>query len=151
MLQGGLGLPDRDNYLGTAKDDVELQAKYREHIVTILKLAQIPDAEAKATRIYDLEKMMATAHATRTDSADVQKANNPWAMKDFSTKAPGLDWATYFKAAGLSGQPTIIVWQPERSYRHLRSGGQSTARCLEGISHVPRNRPRLGTSAEAFR
>ncbi|HEX3227475.1 MAG TPA: M13 family metallopeptidase N-terminal domain-containing protein, partial [Pyrinomonadaceae bacterium] len=66
LLQGGLGLPDRDNYLGTAKDDVELQAKYREHIVTILKLALISDAEAKAGRIYDLEKMMATAHATRT-------------------------------------------------------------------------------------
>ena len=81
MLQGGLGLPDRDNYLGTAKDEVELQAKYREHIVTILKLAQISDAEAKASRIYDLEKMMAMAHATRTDSADVQKANNPWAMR----------------------------------------------------------------------
>ena len=112
LLQGGLGLPDRDNYLGTAKDDVELQAKYREHIVTILKLAQIADAEARATRIYDLEKMIATAHATRTDSADVQKANNPWAMKDFSTKAPGLDWATYFRAAGLSGQPMFIVWQP---------------------------------------
>lgn len=112
LLQGGLGLPDRDNYLGTEKDDVELQAKYREHIVTILKLAQISDAELKAARIYDLEKKMATAHATRTDSADVQKANNPWSPKDFSTKAPGLDWAAYFKAAGLSNQPTIIVWQP---------------------------------------
>ena len=112
MLQGGLGLPDRDNYLGTEKDDVELQAKYREHIVTILKLAQIADAEAKAARIYDLEKMIATAHATRTDSADVQKANNPWAMKDFSTKAPGLDWTAFFKASQLTGQPTIIVWHP---------------------------------------
>ena len=112
LLQGGLGLPDRDNYLGTEKDDLDLQAKYREHIVTILKLAQIADAEAKAGRIYDLEKMIATTHATRTDSADVQKGNNPWAMKDFSTKAPGLDWATYFKAADLSGQPMIIVWHP---------------------------------------
>src|SRR3954462_9466537 len=83
MLQGGLGLPDRDNYLGTAQDDVGLQAKYREHIVTILKLAKIADAEAMATRIYDLEKMIATAHASRTDSADVQKANNPWATKNF--------------------------------------------------------------------
>ena len=112
LLQGGLGLPDRDNYLSTEKNDVELQGKYREHIVTILKLAQIADAEAKATRIYDLEKMIATAHATRTDSADVQKANNPWATKDFGSKAPGLDWTTFFKAAGLSTQPTIIVWHP---------------------------------------
>ncbi len=112
LLQGGLGLPDRDNYLGTKKNDVELQARYREHIVTILKLANIADAEAKAARIYDLEKMIATVHATRTDSADIQKANNPWPTKDFATKAPGLDWTTFFKAAGLSGQPTIVVWHP---------------------------------------
>jgi putative endopeptidase len=112
LLQGGLGLPDRDNYLSTEKNDVELQSKYREHIVTILKLAQIADAETKAARIYDLEKMIATVHASRTDSADIQKANNPWAMKHFSGKAPGIDWATFFKAAGLSGQSTIVVWHP---------------------------------------
>jgi putative endopeptidase len=112
LLQGGLGLPDRDNYLSTEKNDVELQGKYRDHIVTILKLAQIADAEGKAARIYDLEKMIATVHASRTDSADIQKANNPWAEKDFSGKAPGIDWTTFFKAAGLSAQPTIVVWHP---------------------------------------
>lgn len=112
LLQGGLGLPDRDNYLSTEKNDVELQGKYREHIATVLKLAQVSDADAKAVRIYDLEKMIATAHASRTDSADVHKADNPWKLKDFSVKAPGLDWASYFKAAGLSSQPMIIVWQP---------------------------------------
>ena len=105
-------MPDRDNYLSTEKNDVDLQAKYREHIVTILTLAQIADAEAKAGRIYDLEKMIATVHATRTDSADIQKANNPWPTKDFASKAPGLNWTTFFKAAGLSAQPTIVVWHP---------------------------------------
>jgi putative endopeptidase len=112
LLQGGLGLPDRDNYLSTEKNDVELQAKYREHIVAVLKLAQIADAEGRATRIYDLEHMIAAAHVNRTDSEDVHKADNPWQLKDFSIKAPGLDWSTYFKAAGLSNQPMIIVWQP---------------------------------------
>src|SRR6476646_5422943 len=96
LLQGGLGLPDRDNYLSSEKNDVELQGKYREHIVAILKLANIADAEAKAARIYDLEKMIATVHATRTDSADIQKANNPWAVKDFANKAQELDWSTFF-------------------------------------------------------
>jgi putative endopeptidase len=112
LLQGGLGLPDRDNYLSTEKNDVELQAKYREHIMAVLKLAQVADAEGQATRIYDLEHMIATAHVNRTDSEDVHKANNPWQLKDFSVKAPGLDWPSYFKAAGLSDQPMIIVWQP---------------------------------------
>src|SRR3954447_18122979 len=51
MLQGGLGLPDRDNYLGTEAGDVELQTKYRAHVAAILKLAGIADAEAAAARI----------------------------------------------------------------------------------------------------
>ena len=40
------------------------------------------------------------------------KANNPWRLSDFPTRAPGLDWATYFEAATLSDQPMIMVWQP---------------------------------------
>ncbi|HYX28270.1 MAG TPA: M13 family metallopeptidase, partial [Pyrinomonadaceae bacterium] len=112
LLQGGLGLPDRDNYLSAEKNNVELQSKYREHVATVLKLANIADADAKAARIYDLEKMIATAHVNRTDSEDVHKADNPWPLKDFSKQAPGLDWDTYFKAAGLSDQPMIVVWHP---------------------------------------
>jgi putative endopeptidase len=112
LLQGGLGLPDRDMYLSTDAHGLEIQEKYRAYIATILKLAQVPDADAKAARIYALERMIANAHASRTESEDVNKANNPWRRQDFSTKAPGLDWPAYFKAAGLSNQPTIIVWQP---------------------------------------
>ncbi len=112
MLQGGLGLPDRESYLSTEANDVELQAKYRAHIAAVLKLAQITDADAQAARIYDLERKIANAHTSRTDSEDVHKANNPWRLRDFSSKAPGLDWGSFFKAAGLSGQPMIMVWHP---------------------------------------
>jgi putative endopeptidase len=112
MLQGGLGLPDRESYLSTEANDVELQAKYRAHIAAILKLAQVADADAKAARIYDLERKIANAHTSRTDSEDVHKANNPWRLRDFSAKAPGLDWGSYFRAAGLSAQPMIMVWHP---------------------------------------
>jgi putative endopeptidase len=112
ILQGGLGLPDRDNYLGNDARDVELQAKYRAHVAKVLKLAGVADAEAKAARIYDLEHRIAEAHTSRTESEDVHKANNPWRLQEFSAKAPGLDWPNFFKAAGLSGQPLIMVWQP---------------------------------------
>jgi putative endopeptidase len=112
LLQGGLGMPDRDNYLKTDDKNKELQEKYRAHIATILKLANVADAEAKAARIYDLEHKIAEAHATREESGDVHKANNPWKMGEFATKAPGIDWANYFKAADLSDQPMVIVWHP---------------------------------------
>jgi putative endopeptidase len=112
LLQGGLGMPDRDNYLSTDEHNKDLQAKYRTHIATILKLANIADADAKAQRIYDLETKIAQAHATREESGDVHKANNPWKMAEFASKAPGIDWNNYFKAASLSSQPMIMVWHP---------------------------------------
>ena len=112
LLQGGLGLPDRDNYVNTDDHNKDLQAKYRAHVAAILKLANIADAEAKAQRIYDLENKIAQVHATREESGDVHKANNPWKLSEFPTKAPGIDWNDYFKAAGLASEPMIMVWHP---------------------------------------
>ena len=112
LLQGGLGMPDRDNYLNTDEHNKDLQAKYRTHIATLLKLANIADADAQARRIYDLEAKIAQAHATREESSDVHKANNPWKLSEFAAKAPGIDWNDYFKAAGLSYEPMIMVWHP---------------------------------------
>jgi predicted metalloendopeptidase len=112
LLQGGLGLPDRDYYLHTGPKDLQLQAKYRAHIEAVLKLAHIANAASKTASIYAFEHKIAEAHGSRTDSEDVHKANNPWLEAEFAKRAPGLDWATYFEAAGLSGQSTVVIWQP---------------------------------------
>jgi putative endopeptidase len=112
LLQGGLGMPDRDNYLKTDGKSVELQGKYKAHVVAVMKLAGIPDAEARGARVYELERRIAESHGSRTDSIDVHKANNPWPVGEFATKAPGLDWAAYFQAAGLSSQSVVMVWHP---------------------------------------
>ena len=112
LLQGGLGMPDRDFYLETDERSTGIQDKYRAHIAAVLTLANVPDAQAKAASIYDLEHKIAEQHAGRDESSDVYKANNPWKMADFGKNAPGLDWAAYFKAAGLSGQPMVMVWHP---------------------------------------
>jgi len=112
LMQGGLGMPDRDNYRNTTPKDVELQDKYRRHLAALLQIAQIPEAEARAGRVYEFERKIADTHVSRTDSLDVLKANNPWKLAEFPSKAPGLDWAEYFAAAGLSAQPMIMVWHP---------------------------------------
>jgi len=112
LLQGGLELPDRDYYEGTDPQSRDVQAKYRKHIANQLRNAGIGDADAKAEKIYALEKSIADVSATREDSEDVHKANNPWKTADFNKVAPGLDWKTYFKAAGLSGEPMVMVWHP---------------------------------------
>jgi putative endopeptidase len=112
LLQGGLGMPDRDNYLNTDAKSVELQGKYRGYLAAILTLAKVSDPDTRAARIYDFEKRIADAHASRTDSVDVLKANNPWPLPEFAKRAPGLDWDAYFEAAGLSKQARLMVWHP---------------------------------------
>jgi putative endopeptidase len=112
LLQGGLGMPDRDYYLDASPRMAEIRTKYAQHIQKTLALAGIPDAAAKAARILELERKIASAHVSREDSEDVLKGNNHWALTDFPVKAPGLDWSLYFGAAGLGGQASFVVWQP---------------------------------------
>jgi len=112
LLQGGLGMPDRDSYLDPSPKMAALRAQYQAHIAAILKLADIANSETMAARILSLEIRIAQAHAPDADAADVFKQNNPWKRADFSVKAPGMDWDAYFTAAGVAGQSEFIVWQP---------------------------------------
>ena len=112
LLQGGLGMPDREYYLSDADAMKKARTAYLAYVTAILRLAGIADAEAKASRIMALETKIAQSHASRSDSGDIQKGNNLWARTDFAAKAPGLDWNAYFAAAGLDKQKTFIVWQP---------------------------------------
>lgn len=112
LLQGGLGMPNRDYYLATDKDMAGIRAKYQSYIATQLKNAGIVDADAKAKAVFELEMKIAKVHESLVDSEDVHKANNPWNTADFAAKAPGLDWPAYLHAAGLDTQKQITVWQP---------------------------------------
>jgi len=112
LLQGGLGMPDRDYYLDPAPRMAEIRSAYQAHIAKVLGLANFQDAEARAARVFALERRIAEGHWSREASADVVKGNNAWARKDFESKAPGLDWTAYFEAAGLGTQQDFKVWQP---------------------------------------
>jgi putative endopeptidase len=113
LMQGGLGLTDRDYYIESGNEMDRVRAAYRTHLVNVLTLAKMPDPAATATRIYDFEHQIAMAHWTRTQSADVAKANNHWTRADFDKKAPGIDWTALLEGAGLSSAQTFIVWQPD--------------------------------------
>ena len=112
LLQGGLGMPNRDYYLSSDPAMVAIRDKYKAYVAAMLKQAGIADADSKAAAVYGLEEKIARAQASIVETEDVHKANNPWPMADFAKKAPGLDWATYFKAAGLDAQPVVNAWQP---------------------------------------
>ena len=111
--QGGLGMPDRDYYLDDKNPKfVEARAKYKQHIAAMLRLAGIADAEAKAERIYDLEKKIATAHWTQVETRQYDKLYNPMSHAEMAANMPGFDWTAYMTAAGIAKEPTLIVAHP---------------------------------------
>ena len=112
LLEGGLQLPNRDYYLGDSDRMKDIRAKYKDHIAAMFRLAGVSDSDTRASRVLDLETAIARVQISLADSEDIHKANNTWTRADFTTKAPGLDWATYFLAAGLEHQNSFIVWQP---------------------------------------
>ncbi len=115
LLQGGIELPNRDYYLSDSDNMKEVRAKYKAHVAAMFRLAGLSDPEARAIRVLSFETAIAKLQISLADSEDIHKANNPWRLADFSTKAPGLDWPEFFHAAGLDkfgAAQEIIVWQP---------------------------------------
>jgi len=110
--QGGLGLPNRDYYLLKEDKYVAYRKAYRDYIVTIEKLAGIPDAEAKADRIIALETEIAKIHWTEEQSRDVEAIYNPKTRAQLAAFAPQLDWNRMLAKLGLAKHPIIVVAQP---------------------------------------
>lgn len=112
LLQGGIVLPDREYYLGTSAHMKDIRSKYQAHVAEMFKLAGFDNPGVRAKRVVDLEHAIAEKQIPLEENENIHKANNSWKMADFATKAPGLDWTEYFKAAGLDKQPGFMIWQP---------------------------------------
>jgi len=111
LLQGGLGLPDRDYYTSATPKMTALRKAYTEHVTAVLTLAGFANAAPRAAAIVDLETKMAGVHATRVQSADV-KLPRVWTREQLATNAPGIDWPVLLESAGLKDAPAFTVWHP---------------------------------------
>ncbi|WP_374468835.1 M13 family metallopeptidase [Phenylobacterium sp.] len=111
LMQGGLGMPDREYYLGSGARYAELRKAYQTHVARMLTLAGYPNPEAAAARVLALETAIARTHWTVDQTADITKANNVWTRAELARKAPGIDWDAFLQAAGLADQPRFGAWQ----------------------------------------
>ena len=113
LLQGGLVLPDREYYVSDSEHMRDLRAKYQTHVATMMRLGGFSDPDGRASRIVNLEHLIAQTHRTLADNEDIHRADNPWTRSEFAKDAPGLDWDEYFRGAGIGEITNFIVWQPE--------------------------------------
>jgi putative endopeptidase len=113
LMQGGIGLPEREYYLSSDPKMADIRSKYRTYIGEVLKLANYPDPQAAAQRIMDLETKIAQAHATREESEDWKKASQVWTRAELEQRAPGIDWTALLNAAQLGAAPRFDAYFPD--------------------------------------
>jgi predicted metalloendopeptidase len=112
LVQGGLGMPEREYYLGNSPAMAAIRTQYQAHIAAVLEAAGIDRPGVRAAKIFELEQRMAEVHWTLAASEQIEAGNNHWSREQFNARAPDLDWRAFFSAAGLGAQNEFIVWQP---------------------------------------
>ncbi|WP_332764730.1 M13 family metallopeptidase [Phenylobacterium sp.] len=106
LVQGGLGLPDRDYYLD-AKFAPQKTA-YEAYVAKLLTLAGWEKPAENAAAIVALETEIAKVSWTRAERRDDDKTYNPFEVAKLQAYAPGFDWKAYLDGAGLKTGRVIV-------------------------------------------
>ncbi len=120
LSQGGLGLPERDYYISTDESSVEIQNKYKAHIINMFKLIGYSDAEAAqiSNTVYSIEKQLADSSFTNVELRDVQANYNKMSLTDLQKISPNFDWKLFFSELGLKDMTELNVRQI-KFFKHL--------------------------------
>ncbi len=112
FYQGGLGLPDESYYREDSYD--EIRTAYRKHVVTMLSLTGIEDADRRADSAIALETEIASAHWDRVRSRDSSLTHNPMDLAGLAQLLPDELWASWLE--GLEAPEGVldhvVVMQP---------------------------------------
>ena len=114
IVQGGLGLPDRDYYFLDDERTQAQRAAYRKHVGRMFELAgDAPEAAARsAETVLALETELARASMTAVERRDVDKTYNKTTVAALASAAPDFPWKEYFDALGTARVQELNVAQP---------------------------------------
>jgi putative endopeptidase len=98
---GGLGLPDRDNYLVDNPRNLEMRSKYLDLLTFLLGKAGHAEPRPAAERVYELEKRMAAAIWDRALSRNPEITTHRMSHAEFVALARPFPLQTYLAGQGL--------------------------------------------------
>ena len=113
--QGGLGMGNRDYYVNTDAETVEIRNEYVKHLEKIMLLSgENPDAAKKAAiTIMKLETDLANSSRKIEALRDPVKNYNKLTITQFKGIAPNIEWENVLKSLGIAKADSVIVGQPE--------------------------------------
>ncbi len=112
VVQSGIGLPDESYY----RDEqfAPIREAYVDHIATMLGLAGLDEAPARAERVMALETQIASHHWDRVACRDAQKTYNLLDLAAVQELTPAFDWTTWATAGQVPDAvlAELVVSQP---------------------------------------
>jgi endothelin-converting enzyme/putative endopeptidase len=97
VIQGGLGMPEKDYYLRTGAKDVTLREQYVAHVAKMLVLAgSSPEQAAKdAKNILEFETELAKASLGVVDLREPEKTYHLQPIATFEATIPGVNFGAF--------------------------------------------------------
>lgn len=108
LLQGGIGLPDRDYYLAEDKGVVE---GYQAYVAGVLVLAGVSEEEAakQAAAIVAFETRLAENSLPRAELWDPSNTYHPTTREELAKSAPSVGFDAQFAALGHDPQALNVM------------------------------------------
>ena len=107
--QGGIGMPDRDYYLGKDASFEKYRAAYKTYVTKLFELLGDATPAASADTVIALETKIAQAHWPQANLRDVSKAIKPIPFAEFKTFVPSIPWETFLSGLGMPSAPDKII------------------------------------------
>jgi putative endopeptidase len=106
VVQGGLGLPEKDYYLRDDERSVQLRQQYVEHVANALALAgATPEAaRAQAARVMEMETRLARVSLGALELRNPANFYNPTTPAQADSVTPRFSWPRYLQGIGVQAE-----------------------------------------------
>jgi len=115
LLQGGLGLGERDYYFNNDEETKKIRSEYAKHIQLMLKfLGEKPDnIETQTSSILKLETELAKFSRKIEALRDPIKNYNKMSVAQLNATTPNIEWNEMLNNLSIIKVDSVIVGQPE--------------------------------------
>jgi putative endopeptidase len=115
LVQGGLGLPDRDYYTKDDPKSKEIRERYLQYVQKMFELlGDSPEmAKTEAATVMRIETDLAKASLTRVDQRDPYKVTHKMKAADLGKLSPDFNWSEYFSASQVPPFQVLNVEAPD--------------------------------------
>ena len=115
LMQGGLGMGDRDYYLDTDENTTKVRNAYSNYIQQLFQLIGYKKGNAKkaAQHVMAIETALAKVAMTREETRDYSKLYNLTSVVQLKADYPNINWDQYFNTLNIKNLETVCVFQPK--------------------------------------